>query len=97
MDRTDRLRHEVFGIAADLADRRIALKHKAVVSGDRHVEIHLADVVERKALIEQTQQRPYRARCIVVLGLREQQRRTAFEVTQVDVVAECRANDLAAT
>src|SRR5207248_10999380 len=41
-------------------------------------------------------ERPDRAGCIIVLGLAQQQRAAAFEVAQVDVVAERRAADFTA-
>src|SRR5439155_7694166 len=44
--------------------------------------------IQVEALVEKAKQRPDRARGIVVLGVRKQQRRAALEVAQVDVVAE---------
>ena len=47
-------------------------------------------------LVEEADERADRAGRVVVLRLAEQQRAAAFEVAQVDVVAERRADDAAA-
>ena len=52
-----------------------------------------AHVVEREGVVEEPDEGPDGAGRIVVLGLREQQRRAAFEIAQVHVVAERRADD----
>src|SRR3569833_3011149 len=46
-------------------------------------------------LVEQADERPDRARCIVIFGLAEKQCAAPFEVPQVDVVAERRTADVA--
>src|SRR6266702_2354203 len=79
MHRADRLRHEVGRIPADLADRGMTVEGKAVLPRDGQADLHLAYVVERECVVEQPQQWTDRAGGVVVLGFREQQRRTAFE------------------
>ncbi len=49
-----------------------------------------------KCVVEQADERPDRAGRVVVLGLAEQERAAPLEVAQVDVVAERRADRLAA-
>src|SRR5438067_4557639 len=84
----DHLCDEVGRIAADLRNRREALEAKTVGALDRQRHVHAADVVEREGCIEQPQERADRATRVVVLALAEQQRRTALDVPQIDVVAE---------
>ena len=52
-----------------------------------------AHVVHGELLVEQADERADRARRVVVLGLAEQQRAAAFEIAEIDVVAERRADD----
>ena len=89
----EHLADEIGRIAADLRDRGKTLEPEAVVALDRKGHVHAPYVVERQGRIEQPQERPERAARIVVLAFAEQQRRAAFDVTQVDVIAEGGADD----
>ena len=93
---TDRLRDDVERIAADELERARAVHREAFAAGDAQCEIGVADVVDAEARIEQPDERSDRARCVVVLRLAEQERAAAFEVAQVDVVADRRADGDAA-
>ena len=66
-------------------------------SGPFHLQrdIHLPDVIEREAFIEEPHERPDGAGRVVVLGLRQQQRRASLEVAQIDIIAERCADDTA--
>ena len=59
------------------------------------VTVMARTVVEREARVEEAQERTDRAAGIVVFRLGQQQRRAAFDIAQVDVVAERRADDAA--
>ena len=96
MVRPDRVTDEIERIAADEPHRARAVQHEAVRPLDAHRELGLAHVVDREVAIEQADERPDRAGGVVVLGLAEQERAAALEVAEVDVVAECRADRLAA-
>ena len=91
--RPQRLRREVGRVAADPRHRRVALQPEAVLALDGERQLGPAHVVEAEAVVEQPQERPDRARGVVVLGLAEQQRRAPLDVAQVHVVAERRADD----
>ena len=68
---------------------------KSILAGDRHVHFHLPDVFERKAFVEETDERSYGAACVVVFRFTEQQRRSAFDIPKINVVAEGCPCDLA--
>src|SRR5207237_10295559 len=89
----DHLRYEVLWIAADLADVAYAVEHEAVRAFHRQAHLRAAYVVEREGAVEQADEWTDRSRGVVVLRLREQQRRAAFDVAQIDVIAERRADD----
>src|SRR5690606_16666539 len=84
----DRLLHEIERIAADLLHRALTLQHKAVRSFDGQFKFRPAHVVDAEAVIEKPDERADGGRGVVVLGLAEKQRRAAFNVAQIDVVAE---------
>src|SRR5215472_7912267 len=81
----DGLRHEVGRIAADLADRGMTIEDKAIRSPDVEPDLHAAHIVKREAGVKQPQERANGAGGVVVLGLRQQQRRTSLEIAQIDV------------
>ncbi|PAV71423.1 hypothetical protein WR25_10000 [Diploscapter pachys] len=90
-----RLSLQVFGIAADLAHRAAAIQRIAVGAFDPQRDLGVADVVHRELVVEQAHERAERAGRVIVLRLAQQQRRSPFEIAQVDVVAQCRAHRLA--
>ena len=90
----DHLPDEIGGVAADLGHARTAVKHIAVRAFDGERQFHAADGIEREPIVEEPDERPERAACIIVLGLAEQQRRAALDIAKVHVVAERRAHDL---
>jgi len=69
MVRIDGLLHQVLRIAADHADRRQSFQNKTVLAADRQRDIHLPDIVEIEAAIEEADQRPDRTGRVVVLCL----------------------------
>ena len=54
------------------------------------------DIGERETVVEETDERTDGAGPVIVLRLAEKQRRTSFDITEIDVVAERRATNLAA-
>ena len=91
----DRLADQIHGIAADLRTSSFApSRRKPSGPSISSSTTRRAHVVEREAVVEQADERADRAGGVVVLGLAEQQRAAAFEVAQVDVVAERRADGL---
>ena len=72
-----------------------AVEAKAVRPDDLRLTVVCAHRVEREGRVEEAQERTDRAAGIVVFGLGQQQRRTAFDVAQVDVVAQGSADDAA--
>src|SRR4051812_32561765 len=80
MVRPDHLCDEVLWVAADLGDGRRTLQAEAVRSLDNQRDRGAANVVERECVVEKAQQWTDRAGGVVVLGLAQQQRRTALEV-----------------
>ena len=84
----DRLRRQVEDVAADRPHAADILQHEAVGALDTQRHLAAAHVVDPEAVVEQPDERPERARCVVVLRLAEQQRAAPLEVAQVDVVAE---------
>src|SRR6185312_9347598 len=85
----DGLTDELERIAADEPHGARALERIAFLAP--HLERHFrrAHVVQREGAIEEPDERPDRARGVVVLRLAEKERAAAFDVAQVDVVAEC--------
>ena len=69
---------------------------RTVFAGHRQRNIHLPDIVERKTLVEEADERPDRAGRVVVFRLGQKQRGPPFEIAQIDVVAERRAGNAAA-
>ena len=93
--RADRRCDELFRRAADLGHRACAFEHEAVLALDLQPDHRRFHVVEREALVEKADEGAERGGRVVVLGLAEQQRGAALDVAQIDVVAECRADDAA--
>ena len=93
MVRPDRMRDEIERVAADPRHRARAVEHEAVGAVDPHRKLAPAHVVDAEMRVEQADERPDRARGVVVLRLAEQERAPALEVAQVHVVAERRADD----
>ena len=91
----DRLAGELGQVAADLADRLDPSRRKPSGPSTVSATLGFAHVVEGEALVEQPEERPDRARGVVVLGAAEQQRAAALHVAQVHVVAEGDADDRA--
>lgn len=91
----DRLGHEIQRVTADQGHGTAAFKRKAVVALDVQIHDAIAHVIERKRFIEQTNERADRTGRIVVLGLAQQQGAAAFEITQIDVIAQSDAMHLA--
>ena len=79
-------------IAADLAIE-LRRRAEAVLTFDAEADLDLRERVEVEAGIEQADERADRAGAVIVLGLAEQQGAAAFEVPQIDVVAEGRTLD----
>ena len=52
-----------------------------------HLNFHLPNVIKRKALIEEPDEWSYCATGVVVFRLAEQERGSAFDIAQIDVVA----------
>ena len=86
-----RLRHQVERIAADHRERARALHHEAVGPAHLHRQVAAAHVGDAELAVEQADERADGAAAVVVLGLAQQQGAAAFEVAQVDVVAQRRA------
>ena len=82
-------------IAADLAHGTDAVEHEAVGTGDFERQFGLAHVGYAEAVVEQADEGADRAGGVIVFGLAQQQRAAAFEVAQVDVVAQRGAGGLA--
>src|ERR1700722_15548555 len=70
---------------------------KSIFSLDRHVDLHLSDVFERKTFVEEPDERAHGATCVVVFCFAKKQRRSAFDISKINVVAERRTFDLAGT
>src|SRR3954469_24162023 len=84
----DHRRDEIGGIAADLRHVRAALEAVAVWTIDSERQLHAPHVIEREPLVEEANERADRSARIVVLGFPEEQARTAFDIAQIDIVAE---------
>src|SRR5579863_1684534 len=93
---THHLRHQLGGVAADLAHRAFAAQHEAIVPFDREVDGGRPHVIEGEAPVEQADERPDRGGAVVVLGLTQEKRAPPLEIAQIDVVAERRTHDRAA-
>src|SRR5450830_1053534 len=91
----DSLGHEIQRVTADQGHGTAAFKRKAVVALDLQIHDAVAHVIERKRFIEQTNKRADRTGRIIVLGLAQQQCAAAFEITQIDVIAQGDAMHLA--
>ena len=89
--------HQVERVAAD--HRQVAgrphIEH-AVCPGDPHRQLAAAYVVDTEVVVEQADEGADGGRCVVVLGLAQQQCAAALEVAQIDVVAEGTAARFAA-
>src|SRR5689334_23602568 len=93
----DGLPDELGGVAADLRHRALAFEREALVAADFEPDHRLANVVERIPAVEHADERADGAARVVILGLAEQQRAAALDVTQVHVVAERRAENAPGT
>ena len=71
---------EVLWIATDFGHRTCAIHHETVSTLHGQVELQPPDGIHGERFIEQTNEGTDRARRIVVLGLRQEQRTSAFEV-----------------
>ncbi|MNE37804.1 hypothetical protein D3C80_1316730 [compost metagenome] len=89
------LRSEVFRRAADRLHGADTRHGETVLTLDQKRDLRLLHVFDGEAAVEQADERTDRAGGIVVLRLAEQEGGTAFEIAQVDVVAERRADDAA--
>jgi hypothetical protein len=96
MMRTEHVSDQVGRVAADPRHGAAAIQNKTVGALYRQRHLGLAHIVERKGPIEETQERSDRRRGVVVLCLAEQQGRAAFNIAQIDIVTERRADDFAA-
>ncbi len=84
--------HDVQWVAADLRHGIEPGELKAI--GAQHLQLHLQleHVGQGEVGIEQANERANGARGVVVLGFAQQQGAAAFEIAQVHVVAQARAN-----
>ena len=95
MIRADHLGDEITRVPADPIHVGRVVEAKAVRPDDAEADSRLAHRIEREGRIEEAQKWPDSAARIVVFGLGQQQRRTAFDVAQVDVVTQGSADDAA--
>src|SRR3546814_20933151 len=86
-----RLAEEVGGVAADFRHRVGAFEAIALGPFDQQFDGGFPYVVEGEAVVEQADEGADRAGGVIVLRLRQQQRRSPLELAQIDVVAEGRA------
>ena len=70
---------------------------KCIFSLDGHVNLHLSDVFERKAFVEEPDKRAYGTACVVVFCFAEQERGSPFDVAQINIVSKRRSFNLACT
>ncbi len=87
------LRSEVFRRAADRLHGADARHGETILSFDQKRNLRLLHIFNAEVAIEQADERADCAGGIVVLRLAEQQGGAAFEIAQVDVVAERRADN----
>ena len=91
----DRLRDDIGRIAADLADRRRAFEPKPSGPSTVSVTVVVRTSSRLKPSSKKRMNGPTAHDALLSFALREKQRRPPFDVAQVDVVAERRADDLA--
>src|SRR5580704_16876747 len=61
---------------------------KSIFTIDGHLNFHLPDVIKREALIEEPDEWSHCAAGVVVFRLAKEERGSAFDIAQIDVVAE---------
>jgi hypothetical protein len=91
----DRLAHKILRVAADAAHGAGALQDEPVLALNGQPHFRGAHVVKAEIVVEEADKRADRGAGVVVLGLGKEQRRAAFYVPQVDVIAKRRADDFA--
>ena len=63
-----------------------------ILTLNTHRQIHLADVIKPKTIINQPNKRPKCRRGIIIFRLAQQQSRAPFKITQIHIIAKRRAN-----
>src|SRR2546422_1489185 len=92
---SDGVVHDLQRIATDQTHGTQVRQDKPIGTFNIEADFKLADVIDRKVIVEEPDKRTYCARRVIVLRFAQQQRAPSFEVSQVDVVAQCCTHALA--
>ena len=86
------LPHQFQRIAADLVHAADAVEAIALRPVDGEFHLGIAHVVDGEAIVEQADEGAERTGGVIVLRLAQKQGGTPFEIAEIDVVAERRAD-----